>query len=291
MSGTNLRQLLKHKNTLLMPGAYNPFTARLIAQAGFDGVYISGAGLANSLGMPDDGSLRREDFCYFAHLITRAIDLPVICDADTGLDIGVEGGVQTTVEHFIHSGLAGLHIEDQVFPKRCGHLSGKEVVGREEMQEKISRMARARDLCDKEFLIIARTDARGAANVIESRQLEESIERGQAYLTAGADMIFPESLRSLDEFRKYRARINAPLLANMTEFGKTPMLTAKQFEELGYNIVIYPVSLFRYVAGHTKAALKSLKKSGNQKQLIPEMLSREEINALLNYEPDPRFRR
>jgi methylisocitrate lyase len=286
MIGTDLRRLLEQKRTLLMPGAYNPFVAKLIAQAGFDGIYISGAGLANSMGVPDDGRLKREDFCYFAGWITQAVSLPVICDADTGLDAGLEDGLEITVQSYIQSGLAGLHIEDQVFPKRCGHLSGKEVIRSEEMQDKIRRMARARDIHDRDFLIIARTDARGAANVIESRQLEESIERGRAYLEAGADMIFPESLRSLEEFREYRDRVDAPLLANMTEFGATPLFTAWQFAELGYNIVIYPVSLFRFAAGHTNAALRSLKEAGNQKRLIAEMMSREEINALLNYKPE-----
>jgi methylisocitrate lyase len=286
MSGAKLRQLLKGKNTLLMPGAYNPFVAKLIEHSGFDGVYISGAGLANSLGMADDGTLKRADFCYFANLISRSIHLPVICDADTGLDEGLEDGLQTTIKSYIQCGLAGLHVEDQIFPKRCGHLPGKEVIPREDMQEKIRRMTEARDLYDGNFLIIARTDARGAANVDESRQLDESIERGRAYVEAGADMIFPESLRSLEEFKKYRDRIEVPLLANMTEFGTTPLLAARDFEKLGYNIVIYPVSLFRFAAGHTRAALRTLKRDGNQQQLIAEMMNRQEINMLLDYKPE-----
>jgi methylisocitrate lyase len=286
MSGAKLRQLLKQKNTLLMPGAYNPFIAKLIEQAGFDGVYISGAGLANSLGIPDDGSLDRKDFAYFASLIAKAVSLPAICDADTGLDNGIKNGLESTVNIYVQCGLAGLHIEDQVFPKRCGHLAGKEVIEPGEMQEKIHRLTKARDKYDKNFLIIARTDARGADNVSESSQLEESIKRGQSYFEAGADMIFPESLRSIEEFKRYRVEVKAPLLANMTEFGQTPMLTANQFEDLGYSIVIYPVSLFRYAAGHTKAALESLKRKGNQEQLMAEMMSRDQINGLLNYKPD-----
>ena len=269
-----------------MPGAYNPFIAKLIEQAGFDGVYISGAGLANSLGLPDDGSLNREDFAYFANLITKAVSLPVICDADTGLDIDVKNGLESTVNIYVQCGLAGLHIEDQVFPKRCGHLAGKEVIEQGEMQEKIHQITKARDKYDKDFLIIARTDARGADNVSESCQLEESIKRGRSYIEAGADMIFPESLRSIEEFKRYRVEVKAPLLANMTEFGQTPMITANQFEDLGYSIVIYPVSLFSYTAGHTKAALESLKRKGNQEQLIAEMMSRNQINKLLNYKPE-----
>ena len=282
MNGTTLRQRLEGKKTLLMPGAYNPFVAKLIEQTGFDGVYISGAGLANSLGLPDDGTLTREDVTFFAARIARAVHVPVICDADTGLDLGMKDGIAGTVKAFIRCGLAGLHVEDQVFPKRCGHLSGKKVIEREAMQEKIRRICRARRLCGKDIVIIARTDARGAANVKESRQLEESIERGKAYLQAGADMIFPESLRSISEFRKYRARIDAPLLANMTEFGRTPLLTARQFESMGYNIVIYPVSLFRFSAGRMLKALQSLRKHGNQRNLIAAMMRRERINRLLD---------
>ncbi len=285
MNKKKLRQRIGQKNTLLMPGAYNPFAAMLIERAGFDGVYISGAGLANSLGMPDDGRLRMEDFAYFAGFITRAVSLPVICDADTGFDTDRKNGPQEAVRTFIQCGLAGLHVEDQVFPKRCGHLQGKEVVERDAMQEKISQMAKARDQLDKDFLIIARTDARGADNIHESGQLEECVERGLSYLKAGADMIFPESLRSYDEFKEVRTRIEGPLLANMTEFGRTPMLTAAQFRELGYNIVIYPVSLFRFSAGHMKAALESIKEHGNQQQLLDEMMTRDQINELLDYEP------
>jgi methylisocitrate lyase len=195
-------------------------------------------------------------------------------------------GVGGTVRAFIRCGLSGLHVEDQVFPKRCGHLSGKEVVERELMQEKIRLMCRARNRYGKDFVIIARTDARGAANVKASRQLEESIERGRDYLAAGADMIFPESLRSFSEFRKYRAAVDAPLLANMTEFGRTPMISAEKFESLGYNVVIYPVSLFRYAAGHTLSALRSLRENGNQRKLVPGMMRRERINRLLDYKPE-----
>ncbi|MEJ2108388.1 MAG: isocitrate lyase/phosphoenolpyruvate mutase family protein [Acidobacteriota bacterium] len=285
MIRTTLRQLLQQKKTLLMPGAYNPCVARLIEQEGFDGVYISGAGLANSMGIPDDGTLTRKDFTYFADLIAKAVRVPVICDADTGFDSGAKNSVATTVKEYIRCGLSALHVEDQVFPKRCGHLSGKEVISREAMQEKIHRMCRARDRYDMDFMIIARTDARGAHNVEESRQLEESIERGRAYLDAGADMIFPESLRTQAEFRKFRASTDAPLLANMTEFGRTRMLTAAQFESLGYNIVIYPVSLFRYAANQTLYALKSLRKNGNQSKLIAAMMRRERINSLLDYKP------
>lgn len=286
MSRPTLRQLLQRKKTLLMPGAFNPFVAMQIEQAGFDGVYISGAGLANSLGLPDNGTLVRDDFTWFARRIVQAVRLPVICDADTGLDSGTNDGLGGTVQAYIRCGLSGLHIEDQVFPKRCGHLSGKEVVEREVMQEKIRRMCLARRRYGKDFMIIARTDARGALNVKESRQVEESIERGRDYIKAGADMIFPESLRSFAEFKKYRAGVEAPLLANMTEFGRTPLLTAEQFQSLGYDIVIYPVSLFRLAAGRTLEALESLRTDGNQKKLIASMMHRERINDLLKYKPE-----
>jgi methylisocitrate lyase len=286
MSGTVLRQLLQRKKPLLMPGAYNPFVARQIEKAGFDGVYISGAGLSNSMGLPDDGTLLRDDFTYFAGRIVQAVRLPVLCDADTGLDAGTKDGVAGTVKAYIRCGLAGLHVEDQVFPKRCGHLSGKEIIAREAMQEKIRRMCRARNRYGKDFVIIARTDARGASNIKESSQLEECIERGRAYLEAGADMIFPEALRSLTEFKTYRAAVEAPLLVNMTEFGRTPMLTAGQFKSLGYDLVIYPVSLFRYTAGWTQSALEILRRDGNQRKLTGAMMHREHINGLLGYKPE-----
>jgi methylisocitrate lyase len=183
--------------------------------------------------------------------------------------------------------LSELHVEDQVFPEAAATCPASGIEKADGGKD--PPMAKARDRHDKDFLIIARTDARGAANVSESRQLEESIERGQAYIKAGADMIFPESLRSLAEFKKYRALVEAPLLANMTEFGRTPMLTAKQFEELGYNIVIYPVSLF--VCRRRNKVLETLKRDGNQRRMVRKMLNRDEIQRLLDLKKNRRAAR
>jgi len=280
MKNINLKSLLKKKKTLVFLGTYNPFTAKLIEKAGFDGVYISGAGLANSYGVPDDGTLSLDDFVYNAKWICKAVNIPVICDADTGF-----GNIEETVYRYIESGLSGMHIEDQVFPKRCGHLAGKEVIPLDDMIEKIKKAIKIKNKYDSDFVIIARTDARGAANINENLQLQESINRGRAFREAGADIIFPESLKSRDEFLKYRSKVSGPLFANMTEFGKTPFIKYNEFEEMGYNIVIFPVSLFRYTAGRTLKALEILKNTGNQEKLIDDMMTRNEINELLNYNP------
>lgn len=277
---SKLRSLLKNQNHLALPGAYNAFTAKQIARQGFPGVYISGAGLANSLGVPDDGTLGLEDFLYIGGWIARAVDIPIICDADTGFQ-----NIEETVRRYIEVGVSGLHIEDQVFPKRCGHLAGKEIVSREEMTAKIKDACRARDRYDSEFIIIARTDARGASNVNEEDQLDECMTRGQLYRSAGADMVFPEALASRDEFARFRKEVPGYLLANMTEFGKTPFIKTKEFFDLGYNVVIFPVTLFRYHAGQTMGALTKLKEDGSQEHLVSGMMNRSEINALLNYKP------
>ena len=280
MTEKNLKILLKKKRTLSFPGTYNAFTAKLIEECGFDGVYISGAGLSNSYGVADDGTLSLDDFVYNAKWICKAVNIPVICDADTGF-----GNIEETVKKYIEAGLSGMHIEDQVFPKRCGHLEGKEVIPSEEMAANIKKAVIIKNRINPEFIIIARTDARGAANIDGDKQYEESIKRGKAYLEAGADMIFPESLRSREEFSKYREDIDGLLLANMTEFGKTPFISFREFEKIGYNIVIFPVSMFRYAAGKIKTALENLKETGSQEKLVNEMMTRKDINEILKYNP------
>lgn len=280
MTDLKFKNLLKKKKTLIFPGTYNAFTAKLIEECGFDGVYISGAGLSNSYGVADDGSLGLDDFVYYAKWICKAVNVPVICDADTGF-----GNIELTVQKYIEAGLSGLHIEDQVFPKRCGHLEGKEVISSEEMTENIKKAVKTKNRLNPDFVIIARTDARGAANIATDKQLNESIKRGKVYLGAGADIIFPESLRNKAEFVEYREKVGGLLLANMTEFGKTPFFTCREFEEIGYNIVIFPVSMFRYSAGKIKHALEKIKMNGNQENLIDEMMSRKDINQILKYNP------
>ncbi|GAB4288485.1 MAG: methylisocitrate lyase [Myxococcota bacterium] len=278
--GNLLREKIKEKRCITLVGAHNAFMAKLVERAGFDGSYLSGAGLSNSYGVPDTGILKLEDFTYAGKFITDATSLPVISDADTGFDDAAK-----TVAEYIKAGIAGLHIEDQVFPKRCGHLQGKEVVEREEMIEKLKLADEARKKADSDFVIIARCDARGASNIEESKQFQESVERGKAYLQAGADAIFIESLRDKEEFKRYRKEVEGWLLANMTEFGKTPYISYREFAEIGYNIVIFPVTLFRYLSGRAVQALKVLKEAGHQGSLLSEMLSRQEINDILNYKP------
>lgn len=276
----NLKKLIQNGNDLSFVGAHNAFVAKLVEKAGFEGVYLSGAGLSNSMGVPDTGILTREDFVYMGGRIAKATALPVLADADTGF-----GDVAETVESYIKAGIAGLHIEDQLFPKRCGHLDGKEVVPADEAKDMIRLAVKTRDKLDPNFVIIARTDARGAANVKDTEQFGESVRRGKIYKDAGADIIFPESLKTREELEKYRGEVNGVLLANMTEFGKTPFTTADEFYKLGFQIVIFPVTIFRYLAGRTAHALEILKKDGFQKNLIAEMMTREEINKVLSYDP------
>lgn len=280
MSGSKLRKLLNAKKTLVMPGAYNPFVAKLIENAEYDGVYLSGAALSNSLGVPDDGTLGLADFARAAKAMVESVEIPVICDADTGFD-----DIEKTVKTYIECGLAGIQIEDQQVPKRCGHLPGKEVVPREEMVAKLRAADKVRRKLDRDFLLIARTDARGAANVEEKKQFQESLERGKAYLQAGADMIFPEALRDLAEFSAYRKEVGGWLLANMTEFGKTPLIPWQEFQEIGFNVVIFPVTLLRVAAGSISAALEILRKEGHQGSILKKMMPRDEINKLLKYQP------
>ncbi|MBL6989268.1 MAG: isocitrate lyase/phosphoenolpyruvate mutase family protein [Bacteriovoracaceae bacterium] len=272
--------MLKAKQSLTFIGSHNPFIAKLVERAGFGGVYISGAGLSNSLGLPDTGILKLDDFVYMAKHITKATSLPVICDADTGFD-----DIEATVEQYIKAGLSALHIEDQVFPKRCGHLDGKEVIDAKLMCQKIQKATSVRDKLSKDFLIIARTDARGATNVESDQQFSESLDRGKQYLQAGADIIFPESMRTEDEFRQYRAGVDSFLLANMTEFGKSPFIAHQDFAKMGYQIVIFPVTIFRYLAGQVDGALEAIMQDGNQRNLIDAMMNRLEVNKILKYDP------
>ncbi len=280
MADGGLLKALKSGKRLVLPGAYNAFAAKQIALAGFPAVYVSGAGLSNSLGVPDDGSLGVEDFLYLGGWIVKAAGVPVLCDADTGFQ-----NVGGTVRRYIEAGISGLHIEDQVFPKRCGHLAGKEVVPADEMAGRIRDAALARDRHGPEFLVVARTDARGASNIAEGVQFEEAVARGRLYREAGAGAIFPEALRSREEFARYRKEVPGYLLANMTEFGQTPFIAAREFMEMGYDMVLFPVSLFRYHAGQTRAFLSRLHEDGTQEGLVPGMMSRAEINRLLDYNP------
>jgi len=268
---SNLVKNLKSKKLLRFPGAYNPLCAKLIAEIGFDGVYVSGGVMSNDLGLPDIGLTTLEQVSYRSNQIARVTDLPTIVDIDTGF-----GNCKKTIEIFESKGLAGCHLEDQIAEKRCGHLDNKELVSIAEMVKKIQESVQARK--DKNFLIIARTDA----NSVEG--LDKTLERIKAYEDAGADMIFPEAMKDESEFEKVRKAAKGYLLANMTEFGKSKLLDKKQLENLGYNLVIYPVSTQRLAMQNVEIGLKSIFKDGHQNNIIDKMQTRKRLYELVEYE-------
>ena len=270
-----LRALLR-KGCVPMPGVFNAAMGRMVEQAGFPAVYISGAGLCNATaGVPDIGLLTLTEVAQLAGYIARAVKIPAIVDADTGFG-GAENAART-IEEFERAGLAGCHIEDQEFPKRCGHLAGKTLVAIEDMNEKIRAAAAARR--DADFLLIARTDARA----VES--FDQAVERAKSYLAAGADAIFPEALQGREEFRDFAKAVDAPLLANMTEFGKSPLLSLEELTDLGYRMVIYPQTAFRVSMFAAGQMLRELKKTGTQESWLDRMQTRQELYELLEYDP------
>ncbi|MGA7275765.1 MAG: methylisocitrate lyase [Candidatus Udaeobacter sp.] len=273
---SRLRELIAH-GSILMPGVPNAAMARQVEQVGFDAVYVSGAGMANATaGVPDIGLLTLMEVAHLAGHIAKAIKIPAIVDADTGF--GGAENVARTIRELESAGLAGCHIEDQEFPKRCGHLAGKSIVDVDEMVGKIKAAIGARR--DPDFMIIARTDARAVED------FDRTVERAEEYVAAGADAIFPEALQSLEEFRDFAKEIGAPLLANMTEFGKSPLLSFHDLMELGYRMVIFPMSAFRVAMKTSEKFLRALKKSGTQKDWIDEMQTRQELYELLDYDPN-----
>ena len=262
---------LKENKLLRFPGAYNPLCAKLIAEIGFDGIYISGGVMANDLGIPDIGLTTLDHVSYRASQIARTTDLPSIVDADTGFK-----DCAKTILTFEKKGLAGCHIEDQIDEKRCGHLDNKEIISRDEMVKKINTAVKARK--DENFLIIVRTDA----NTVEG--IEKTIERIKAYENAGADMIFPEAMKDEKEFEKVRKASKNFLLANMTEFGKSKLLNKKELENLGYNLVIYPVTTQRLAMKSVEVGLKSIFKDGDQNNIMDKMQTRKRLYELVEYE-------
>jgi len=268
---TELKNKLKKQKILRFPGAYNPLTAKLISEIGFDGVYISGAVMANDLGVPDIGITTLKEVSYRANQISKVTDLPSIVDADTGF-----GDCKRTIETFEHLGLSGCHIEDQIEQKRCGHLDNKELIPLDKMVKKIKIASNGRK--DKNFLIIARTDA----NSVEG--LNKTIERVKAYEDAGADIIFPEAMKNENEFETIRKNIKVNLLANMTEFGKSKLLSASTLEKLGYNIIIYPVTTQRLAMKNVEDGLKVIFNDGHQNNIIDKMQTRKRLYELVEYE-------
>ena len=267
----DFKKKLKSNVLLRFPGAYNPLCAKLIAEIGFDGVYISGGVMSNDLGLPDIGLTTLDQVSYRAGQIARVTDLPTIVDADTGFN-----NCKKTIEIFEQKGLSGCHIEDQIAEKRCGHLDNKELVSKEEMIKKIKDSVSARK--DKNFLIIVRTDA----NTVEG--IDKTLDRIKAYEDAGADMIFPEAMKDEKEFEKVRKISKGYLLANMTEFGKSKLLNKSELENLGYNLVIYPVTTQRLAMQNVEMGLKSIFKNGDQNNIIDKMQTRKRLYELVEYE-------
>lgn len=261
------------------PGAFNPLSARLIEEKGFDGVYISGAVLANDLGLPDIGLTTLTEVATRAGQIARMTDLPAIVDADTGF--GEPMNVARSIQELENAGLAGCHIEDQFNPKRCGHLDGKNVVDLDTATKRIRAAADARR--DPNFLIMARTDIRAVDG------LEAAQDRARALVEAGADAIFPEAMKTLEEFAAMRDAVDVPILANMTEFGKSELFSYDELASVGVNMVIYPVTLLRSAMGAAERTLDTIKAKGTQQDDVPNMLTRARLYDLVDYEAYNRF--
>ena len=270
-----LRELIA-QGAVMMPGVPNASMARQVERAGFDAVYVSGAGMTNSTaGVPDIGLLSRDEVVRLASYAARAVRIPAIVDADTGFGEGE--AVARTIRELEKAGLAGCHIEDQEFPKRCGHLAGKTIVDARTMVARIKAAVAARG--DKDFLIIARTDARAVEG------FDSAVSRARKYLAAGADAIFPEALQSADEFRDFAKEIDFPLMANMTEFGKSPLLAFEQLADFGYRMIIFPQSAFRISMKASEKFFASLKKAGTQNDWVDQMQTRDQLYDLLDYNP------
>jgi len=271
----SFKKLIKEKEAVVLPGTFNALVAKQIEAKGFNAVYCTGAGISTSFfGLPDIGLMTLSEMITVVRNICNAVELPVICDADTGFGNAIN--VMRTVEEYERAGVAGLHIEDQVFPKRCGHVAGKNVISKEEMVGKIKAALAART--NPEFVIIARIDARSVEGI------ESAIERGRLYRDAGADIVFPEALETEEEFIYFAESVcNVPLMANMTEFGKTPYFGVEKFKQMGYKIIVFPVSTMRVAMKATENFLTVLKKDGTQKSYLDRMQTRRELYQLINY--------
>ena len=269
-----LRDLIASK-TVPMPGAFNALAARAIERAGFEAIYVSGAGLANAVyGLPDVGLTTLSEAVAHAKSIVTATTVPVIVDGDTGFGEAINAA--RTVAEFEAVGVSGMHLEDQILPKKCGHLDGKGLVSPQDMAEKIRAACAARS--DRDFLIIARTDARGVTS------FDDAVDRAKRYLDAGADAIFPEAMTHADELAAFATAVKCPLLANMTEFGKTPLLSLAELSRIGYRMVIYPQTALRVAFGAITAMLADLKRDGHQSGWIDRMQTRKQLYDLLDYD-------
>lgn len=270
--GRRLRDAWNTK-TIAIPGVFNALAAKMAEQIGFEAIYLSGGAMSAGNGVPDVGLLTLTEFTQEAQRVSSATSLPVLSDADTGF--GEALNVERTVRLFEQAGVAGIHLEDQRMPKRCGHLSGKSLVEPEEMAAKIRAAVAAKR--DRDFVIIARTDARGVNG------FDDAVRRARLYLEAGADAIFPEALENAAEFEQFAKAVAAPLLANMTEFGKSPLLDLPMLSKLGYRMVLYPLTAFRVAMQAAQQTLLDLHRCGSQAASISKMLTRAELYDLLGY--------
>lgn len=268
--GERLAALMERPEILRVPGAHNPLAGLLARRAGFQALYVSGGALTASLALPDLGVMTLEELCFFVRAIFRATDLPLIVDGDTGYGEAIN--VMRTVRELEAAGAAAVQIEDQMLPKKCGHLSDKRLIPPEDMAAKVRAARRARS----HLRIIARTDA-------AAEGLEGAIARGRLYLDAGADIVFPEALASEDDFRAFAGAVDAPLLANMTEFGRTPHFTARQFQDFGFRIVIWPASSLRVAARAVEDLYAHIKAEGGTEGMVGRMQTREQLYEIIDY--------
>ena len=262
---------LKSNKILRVPGAYNPLTAKLIEEVGYDAVYVSGGVMSNDLGYPDIGLTTLKDVSYRSNQIARVTNLPTIVDIDTGFQ-----SCKETIETFENYGISAVHLEDQIERKRCGHLENKELISTNQMVRKIKECVEAKK--DKNFKVIARSDAKSVEGI------DKMIERCKAYTDAGAEIIFPEALKDENEFEKVRKSLSSYLLANMTEFGKSKLLNYKDLENLGYNIVIYPITTQRLAMKNVEDGLRAIFTDGHQNNIIDKMQTRKRLYDLVDYE-------
>ena len=270
-AGARFARLIRRGGILRMPGAYNGLAALLAKRQGFEALYLSGAAVSASMGLPDLGIITVEDVCFFIRQVSRASALPLLVDGDTGY--GEALNVMHMVRAFEDAGAAAVHIEDQLLPKKCGHLNDKRLAAPEDMAAKIAAAARAR----RHLYIIARTDAAA------SEGLDGAVARAKRYLDAGADAIFPEALTTAEMFREFARRVDAPLLANMTEFGRTPYFTATEFEAMGYRMVIWPVSALRIAAKAQEQLYATIRREDGPRSLIGQMQTRQELYETISY--------
>ncbi|MDP8023584.1 MAG: methylisocitrate lyase [Nitrososphaeria archaeon] len=265
------KEILLNSEFLIVPGVYNPFSALLAEKAGAKAIYLSGAALTSSYGLPDLGVISLEELAYMVKKIKEVVNLPLIVDADTGF--GEPLNVYRTIKVLEASGADAVQIEDQVNPKKCGHLDDKALISKEEMIAKVLAAKEA----SKNIVLIARTDARGVSGI------DDAIDRAQAYIKAGADIIFPEALLNEEEFKIFADKVKARLLANMTEFGKTPYITAQKFKDLGYRYVIFPVTSFRAAAKAMQEVYQVLINEGTQKEILDKLMTRAQQYEVINY--------